>query len=81
MCREKRERESKCKFISLGVCTISLSEGNANGSYVPASRLHFLSHIVLCFMLGPEAQLPTQWAGVEQQKEQLLGREDELSSL
>lgn len=75
---EKREKENwECEFVSLGVCTISLSKGNANGTYVPAWRLHFLT-VVLCFVLGPKAQPPTQWAWMEKQKEQLLGREESI---
>lgn len=39
------------------------------------------STVVLCFVLGPEAQPPTQWAWVGKQKEQLLGREGSMVTL
>lgn len=37
--------------------------------------------VVLCFVLGPEAQPPTQWAWMGKQKEQLLGREESIFTL
>lgn len=79
MHREKVERELECEFLSLGVCAITLSKGNANGSYVAALRLHFPSHVVvLCFCAGAGSRSAASRsvAGVEQRKEQLPGKEE-----
>lgn len=68
MHRKKVERELGCEFISLGVCAISLSKGNANESCVPALRLDRVSCLTLLYYgfvlgLGPEAEPPTWWRG------------------
>jgi hypothetical protein len=81
MLKEKGKRESECEFISLAVCAIGLSEGNANGSCVSAWRPHFLFHVVLCFVLGPESTLPLSGLGWCREKNSCLGERINQSSL
>lgn len=79
MHRKKVERDLGWEFISLGVCAISLSKGNANESCVPALQLRFLSQrcciMFLCWVWVQKRSLPLS-GGVEQCKEQLPGREE-----
>lgn len=48
---QRKGRELECGLISLGVCTISLSKQNANGSYLPGMDTLF-PVVVLCFRSG-----------------------------
>lgn len=61
------------------MCALRWSKGNANGSYIPALRLRFLSNVVvLCFRAGSGSRSAASHsvAGVEQHKEQLPGGEE-----